>query len=96
MDARASRYRHVGSRVKGHRIAAHLVDQAVTYARDAGTDPTIRQAARVALAEFDANADHDDAWLIWSTEAGYRAKVPSDETRAHVRERLVELADGHP
>lgn len=93
VDVRADRYREVGSRVKGHRIAAHLVDHAVTYARDSGADPTIAQAARAALVEFDANADHDDAWLIWSTEAGYRAKVPSAETRAHVRERLVELAE---
>lgn len=92
-DVRSERYRKVGSRVKGHRIAAALVAQAVTYARDAGHEPTATQAARAALDEFDRNADHDHAWLIWCVEAGYTAKVPSESTRAHVRERLVELAD---
>jgi hypothetical protein len=92
VDVRSERYAEAGSRVKGARIAAHLIETVTTYARDAGHNPTIPQAARAALDELDHHAQFDESWIIWATGAGYPAKVPSDRTKAATRERLASLA----
>lgn len=88
-----ARYAESGRRVKSSRIAAHLVEVATAFGRDGGLNPTIAQAARAALMTHDLLADDDAWWVEQAIATGFQPRVPSAETRALVRERLVLLAE---
>lgn len=89
------RYAESGRRVKSARIAQHLIDEATAFSRGAGLNPTIAQAARAALATYDALESEEWWWVEQATATGFQPRRPSPETCALVRERLVTLAE-HP
>ena len=94
--ATQDRWTETGRRVKASRIAQHLLDEATAFGRDAGLHPTMAQAAWAALRTLDVMGADDSWWIEQATLVGFRAKVPSHETRALVRARLQTVADTEP